>query len=95
MLEEDGGYSEGGNWNASIDGTYGNSRRNDRRYSRDGNYDGDSSSANRGKHWVCGHYSRADAMEMTMKHLEKAMDSASDNKEREAIERAMKIIESA
>ncbi len=95
MLEEDGGYSEGGNWNASIDGTYGNSRRNDRRYSRDGNYDGDSSYANRGKHWVCGHYSRADAMEMTMKHLEKAMDSASDNKEREAIERAIKIIESA
>lgn len=32
---------------------------------------------------------------MTMEYLEKDMNSASDNKEREAIERAMKIIESA
>ncbi len=32
---------------------------------------------------------------MTMEHLEKAMDSATEPKEREAIERAMKIIESA
>lgn len=96
MLEEDGGYSEGGNWNASIDGTYGNSRRNDRRYSRNGeSYNNGSSYANRGKHWVRGHYSRADAKEMTMEHLEKAMNSATEPKEREAIERAMKIIESA
>lgn len=34
MLEEDGSYSEGGNWNVSIDGTYGNSRRSGRGYSR-------------------------------------------------------------
>lgn len=95
MLEEDGGYSEGGNWNASIDGTYGNSRRSGRGYSRnDESYNNGSSYANRGKHYVRGHYSRADAKEMTMKHLEKAMNSATEPKEREAIERAMKIIES-
>lgn len=95
-IDEDSGYSEGGNWNASIDGTYGNSRRNGREYSRNGeSYNNGSSYANRGKHWVRGHYSRADAKEMTMEHLEKAMDSATEPKEREAIERAMKIIESA
>lgn len=96
MLEEDGGYSEGGNWNASIDGTYGNSRKSGRGYSRNSeSYNNGSSYANRGKHYVRGHYSRADAKEMTMEHLEKAMNSATEPKEREAIERAMKIIESA
>ncbi|MDE6763740.1 MAG: hypothetical protein K2J73_08690 [Oscillospiraceae bacterium] len=89
MLEEDDGYSGAGNWEARIDGTYGNSRMND----RNRHYDSESSYANRGKHWVKGHYSRADAKEMTMKHLEKAMDSATDHKEREAIEKAMETIE--
>ena len=87
MLEEDEGYSGAGNWEAHINGDYGNSRRNDRRY------DNESSYANRGKHWVRGHYSRKDAKEMTMEHLEKAMDSATDPKERQAIEKAMETIE--
>lgn len=88
MLEdEDGGYSGAGNWEARINGDYGNSRRSDRRY------DNESSYANRGKHWVRGHYSRADGKEMTMKHLEKAMEAATDREERKAIEKAMETIE--
>lgn len=91
MLEEDDGYSGAGNWEARINGDYGNSRMND----RDRRYDNDSSYANRGKHLVRSHYSRKDGKEMTMRHLEKAMDSATEPKECEAIERAMKIIENA
>lgn len=89
MLEEEGGYSGVGEWDAHIGGTYGNSRRNDRRY------DDESSYANRGKPLVRGHYSRNDSKEMTMRHLEKAMDSATDPKEREAIEKAMRLVENA
>lgn len=87
MLEEDEGYSGAGNWEAHINGDYGNSRRNDRRY------DNESSYANRGKHLVRSHYSRADGKEMTMKHLEKAMEAATDREERKAIEKAMETIE--
>lgn len=87
MLEEDEGYSGAGNWEAHINGDYGNSRRNDRRY------DNESSYANRGKHLVRSHYSRADGKEITMKHLEKAMEAATDREERKAIEKAMETIE--
>ena len=89
MLKEDEGYSGAGAWEAHINGDYGNSRRNDRRYDHESSY------ANRGKHLVRSHYSRADGKEMTMKHLEKAMESATDRKEREVIEKAMEIIENA
>ncbi len=97
MLEEDGGYSGAGDWDAHINGTYGHSQRNDRRYSRGGgsSYNNESSYANRGKHYVRGHYSYADGKDEVMKHLEKAMDSATETKEREAIERAIKIVENA
>ncbi len=93
MLEEDDGYSGAGNWDARIGGTYGNSLRNDRRHHED--YGNETSYANRGKHLVRGHYSYDGGKEVVMKHLEKAMDSAAGNKEREAIERAMEIIENA
>lgn len=42
MLEEDGGYSQDGAWTADMQGSYGRG----------------SSYANRGKHYVRGHYSR-------------------------------------
>lgn len=99
MLEEDGGYSGAGNWDAHMTGEYGNSYRRDRRYSRDGREsgesynDGGSSYANRRRNYS--NYSYAGGKEVVMKHLEKAMDNATEAKEREAIERAMKIIENA
>lgn len=46
MLEEGDGYSEDGEWAADMRGTYGRG----------------SSYANRGKHYVRGHYSRDDGM---------------------------------
>lgn len=47
MLEEEGGYSNDGEWAADMRGTYGRG----------------SSYANRGKHYVRGHYSRDDGMD--------------------------------
>ncbi|MCM1328863.1 MAG: hypothetical protein NC253_05415 [Ruminococcus sp.] len=94
MLEEECGYSEAGGWDAHINGTYGNSRRSGRGYSGNNeSYNDGSSYANRGKHLVRSHYSRADGKGEVMKHLEKAMDNAESSKERDAIERAMKIVE--
>ncbi len=101
MLEEDDGYSGAGNWDARMTGEYGNSNRRDRRYSRDGRdggesyNDGGNSYANLRRHYVHGHYSYDGGKEVVMKHLEKAMDNATETKEREAIERAMRAIEEA
>ena len=89
MLEEDGGYSQAGDWEA---------RGN---YSRDG-YNRGSSYANRGKHYVRGHYSRdgrmysrGDAKEHMMMELQEAMNAASSEREREIIRRCMNQLETA
>lgn len=90
-LEEDGGYSEAGDWEGR------------------GSYNRGSSYANRGKHYVWGHYSRDgysnrgysresgysrhDAKEQMMAQLEDMMGSVSNEREREAIRRCMEQLD--
>lgn len=92
MLEDDG-YSQAGDWEAR-----GNYSRN--------SYNRGSSYANRGKHYVRGHYSRDgrnysdgysrhDAKERMLDHLDDMMQEASSEKEREAIRRCMTQLENA
>ena len=87
--EEEGGYSEAGDW--------------------EGTYNRGSSYSNRGKHYVRGHYSRDgysnrgysrdggysrhDAKEGMMMKLGEMLDSASTEREREAIRRCMEQLE--
>ena len=87
--EEDGGYSEAGDWEGR------------------GSYNRGSSYANRGKHYVRGHYSRDgysnrgresgysrhDAKEQMMAQLEDMMGSVSNEREREAIRRCMEQLD--
>ena len=80
MLEEDGGYSQAGDWEMEGRGSYarGSSYRNQRRDSR-GRY-----SRDRGRM-----YSRADGKEHMMMELEEAMNAATSERDREAIRRVM------
>lgn len=84
-LEEDGGYSRGGDWEADMRGTYGRGssyrgqRRDSRgRYSREGRM-----------------YSRDGAKDRMMDHLEDMLQEAGSEKEREAIRRCMNQLENA
>lgn len=70
---EDGGYSRAGEWEADMRGTYGK-----------GN-----SYANRGKHYVRGHYSRSDGKARMRDCLEDMLRDADDDRTREAIRRCM------
>lgn len=86
---EDGGYSQAGDWEADMRGTYGRSssyrgRKRDSmgRYSREG----------RGGR---GGYSRHDAKEAMMEQMEMLMDQAGSEREREAIRRCMGQLENA
>ena len=80
MPEEDGGYSQAGDWEMEGRGSYarGSSYRNQRRDSR-GRY-----SRDRGRM-----YSRADGKEHMMMELEEAMNAATSERDREAIRRVM------
>lgn len=89
MLEDDGGYSQAGDWEADMRGTYGRGssyrgRKRDSmgRYSREG----------RGGR---GGYSRHDAKEAMMEQMEMLMDQAGSEREREAIRRCMGQLENA
>lgn len=86
---EDGGYSQAGDWEADMRGTYGRGssyrgRKRDSmgRYSREwrGGRDG---------------YSRHDAKEAMMEQMEMLMDQAGSEREREAIRRCMGQLENA
>ena len=84
MLEEDGGYSRAGDWEADMRGTYGRGssyrgRKRDSmgRYSRDGRM-----------------YSRADAKEHMMDQIEDMMGGANE-REKEILRRAMEQLEKA
>ena len=86
---EDGGYSQAGDWEADMRGTYGRGssyrgRKRDSmgRYSREG----------RGGR---GGYSRNDAKEDMMEQMEMLMDQAGSEREREAIRRCMGQLENA
>ena len=86
---EDGGYSQAGDWEADMRGTYGRGssyrgRKRDSmgRYSREG----------RGGR---GGYSRHDAKEAMMEQMEMLKDQAGSEREREAIRRCMGQLENA
>lgn len=74
---EDGGYSRAGEWEADMHGKYGRG----------------SSYANRGKHYVRGHYSRTDSKERMRSYLEAMMNEADDERTRAAIRRCMEEID--
>ena len=89
MLEEDGGYSRAGDWEADMRGTYGREssyrgRRRDSmgRYSRDGRTGGPRM------------YSRADAKEQMMAQIEDWMSGANE-REKELRRRAMSQLANA
>lgn len=93
MPEGDDGYSQAGEWEAEMRGNYGHGnsyriRRDARgRYSRDGMRDG----RNGG-----GMYSRgADGRECMIDEMERLMDNADSEKEREAIRRCISQLEKA
>lgn len=92
MLEDGDGYSMDGDWESRRSYT-----------GRDG-YDGGTSNANRGMHYVRGHYSRdrRDSMgrysrdgakDKMMHHLEEMMNSAGTEKERDMVRRFMSQVE--
>lgn len=90
-LEEDGGYSEAGDWEGrgsyNRDSSYANRGKHYVRghYSRDGY-------SNRGYSRESG-YSRHDAKEQMMAQLEDMMGSVSNEREREAIRRCMEQLD--
>ena len=93
MLEEDGGYSRDGDWEARGSYNRGSSYRGRKRdsmgrYARDGRDDGYS-----GRMMPDRIYSRADAKEHMMDELEEAMNAATTDRERDIIKRAMDQLE--
>ena len=86
MLEEDGGYSQAGDWEMEGRGSYGrgSSYRGQRRDSR-GRYTRD-----RGRM-----YSRSDGKDHMMEQMEMLMEQAGSEREREAIRRCMGQLENA
>lgn len=86
-LYDEAGYSQAGNWTAEMRGNYG----------RGNSY------AGRGEHYVRGHYSR-DGMggysresgrESMLESLDRMMDYATTDKERDAIRRCMDSLRNA
>lgn len=98
MMEDGDGYSMDGEWEAGARGRYS-------RNSYDGN-DGGSSYANRGRHYVRAHYSRDDGYsgrrsrysrdegkESMTQRLREMADEARSDREREAIEQALRQLQ--
>lgn len=56
----------------------------------DGSYDDGNSYANRGKHYVRGHYSRDDGRKEMVEHLEKMMYDVDDDRQRDIIEQCVR-----
>lgn len=91
IMDEGGEYSQAGDWEAMgrMGGNYGTGR----------SYDRGNSYANRGEHYVRGHYSRArdgrgrysrDGGEDIMEHVDRMMEEAEKPEERELIKRFKK-----
>lgn len=81
MMLEDGDYSRSGEWEADMRGNYG----------RTENYNRGNSYANRGRHYVRGHYSRGDGRERMISDIENMMQAAT-GAERDAYKRALDIL---
>ncbi len=98
MLDENGGYSSDGEWEAY--GTYdmGNSG-NRNGMSRDGRRNNGGASYRggnrRGTHYVRGHYSRDDARDMIMDELKEAENMAQNDRERRIIRECMDKLENS
>jgi hypothetical protein len=76
-MMESDGYSGGGDWEADMRGAYGRG----------------SSYARRGSHYVRGHYSRADGAEHLRTQLNDMMRETDDERVREALRRAVSLME--
>lgn len=89
-----GGYSERG---YSRDGGYSESRDSKGRYSRnDGrmpDYDRGSSYANRGKHWVRGHYSREEGPDSYNRYMGEKQSYRSEGKTEDCKHRMLEALE--
>nr|DAG05578.1 MAG TPA: hypothetical protein [Siphoviridae sp. ctNHj22] len=81
---ESGEYSRAGEWEADMHGNYGRTEN----YSRGNSY------ANRGRHYVRGHYSRGDGREKMISDIEDMMQDAT-GAERDAYKRAADILRNA
>lgn len=81
MMLEDGEYSRAGELEADMRGNYG----------RTENYNRGTSYANRGRHYVRGHYSRGDGRERMISDIENMMQDAT-GAERDAYKRALDIL---
>ena len=81
MMLEDGDYSRTGEWEADMRSSYG----------RTENYNRGNSYANRGRHYVRGHYSRGDGRERMISDIENMMQDAT-GAERDAYKRALDIL---
>lgn len=81
---EGGEYSRAGEWEADMRGNYG----------RTENYNRGNSYANRGRHYVRGHYSRGDGREKMISDIEDMMQDAT-GAERDAYKRAADILRNA
>lgn len=90
-LEEDGGYSEAGDWEGHGSYNRGSSYANRGKHYVRGHYSRDGYS-NRGYSRESG-YSRHDAKEQMMAQLEDMMGSVSNEREREAIRRCMEQLD--
>jgi hypothetical protein len=86
MMLEDGDYSRAGEWEADMRGTFGHDAGNG--YNRGNSY------ANRGRHYVRGHYSRTDGRERMISDIEDMMQEAT-GAERDAYKRAADILRNA
>lgn len=86
MMLEDGDYSRAGEWEADMRGSF--SRDAGNGYNRGNSY------ANRGRHYVRGHYSRTDGRERMISDIEDMMQEAT-GAEREAYKRAADILRNA
>ena len=84
MMLEDGDYSRAGELEADMRGNYG----------RTENYNRGNSYANRGRHYVRGHYSRGDGRERMISDIENMMQDAT-GAERDAYKRAADILRNA
>lgn len=86
MMLEDGDYSRAGEWEADMRGSF--SRDAGNGYNRGNSY------ANRGRHYVRGHYSRTDGRERMISDIEDMIQEAT-GAERDAYKRAADILRNA
>lgn len=97
MLEDGGGYSHDGDWEARGSYERGNSSRRKRdsmgRYSRDDGYSRDGYS--RESSYARRMYSRDDAKSRMVEQMESMMDQASNDRDREAIKRCVEQLENS